>query len=101
MLLASASTARSMFTPVETAGIPTARSQKVLTIYSSIRIYAGMKIDITRMAAAADDASGLLKAMAGNLERMVRRAAAIGRNSAGPSAEPIGSAGRLPRQWRR
>ena len=45
-------------------------SERVLTIYSNIRIYASMKIDVSRMAAAADDASGLLKAMA-NRHRLI------------------------------
>ena len=48
----------------------TAGPASVLTIYSNIRIYASMKIDVSRMAAAADDASGLLKAMA-NRHRLI------------------------------
>jgi hypothetical protein len=34
-----------------------------LTIYSNIRIYAIMKMNMSKMLAAADDASGLLKAL--------------------------------------
>jgi ArsR family transcriptional regulator, virulence genes transcriptional regulator len=42
----------------------------VLTIYSYIRIYASMKMDMSKMLTAADDASGLLKALA-NRHRLI------------------------------
>jgi hypothetical protein len=43
---------------------------QVLTIYSNIRIFATMKMDVSKISAAADDASGLLKAMA-NRHRLI------------------------------